>query len=208
MNSLEYSEYYTQPESEVLQKINRETHLKTLNPRMLAGHMQGRLLQFISQMLQPENILEIGTFTGYSAICWAQGIKDGGKIHTIDINHELEDMVLQNFKEAGVENKIILHLGNALEIIPGLNITFDLVYIDADKMNYINYYQLVFDKVRQGGFIIADNCLWDGKVLMKPANDDIDTMGIINFNKFILNDSRIENLLLPFRDGLMICRKK
>jgi caffeoyl-CoA O-methyltransferase len=203
----QYSDTYTHPESKVLQKLNRETHLKTVNPRMLSGHLQGRLLQFISQMLKPQCILEIGTFTGYSAICLSAGLKKGGKLHTIEINPELEEMILKYFREAGVIDKISLHIGDAFEIIPLLKETFDLVYIDADKENYLKYYEMIFDKVRKGGFILADNAWWDGKVLEKPNPDDRDTKGIIEFNKHILKDKRVENLLLPFRDGLQLIRK-
>jgi caffeoyl-CoA O-methyltransferase len=204
----QYADSYTQKESKWLLKLNRETHLKLMNPRMLAGHLQGRLLQMISQMVKPKCILEIGTFTGYSAICMTAGLQKGGKLHTIDIDPELEDMIRRYFKEAGVEEKIDLHIGNALDIIPKLKEEFDLVYIDADKENYVKYYEMVLPKVKAGGFILADNCLWDGKVLEKPDKDDRDTKGIIDFNNHILKDERVENLLLPFRDGVMIMRKK
>ena len=152
---IEYSEYYTKKEAELLHKLNRETHLKVLRARMLSGHMQGRLLQMISQMLQPKRILEIGTYTGYSAICLASGLQKGGKLHTIDINPELEDMILRYFKEANLLKNIKLHIGDALEIIPKLDETFDLVFIDADKENYIKYYEMVLPKVRKGGFILV-----------------------------------------------------
>jgi len=205
---LQYAELYSEEESPVLKKLNRETHLKVLHPRMLSGHLQGRLLQMFSYMLKPKQILEIGTFTGYSAICLSAGICEDGIIHTIDVNPELEDMVKRYFQEAGIEQKAKLYIGNALEIIPTINEEFDLVFIDADKENYLNYYKMVFDKVRKGGFIIADNVLWDGKVLTRPKMNDTETIGIIEFNEFVHHDERIENLLLPLRDGLMVMRKK
>ena len=204
---IEYSEYYTKKEAELLHKLNRETHLKVLRARMLSGHMQGRLLQMISQMLQPKRILEIGTYTGYSAICLASGLQKGGKLHTIDINPELEDMILRYFKEANLLKNIKLHIGDALEIIPKLDETFDLVFIDADKENYIKYYEMVLPKVRKGGFILSDNVLWDGKVLEKPKANDKETRGIIEFNKHILKDNRVDNMILTVRDGIQIIRK-
>jgi predicted O-methyltransferase YrrM len=203
-----YALEHSLPESEVLKKLNRETHAKILMPRMLSGHMQGNLLSMFSKMIQPKQILEIGTYTGYSAICLAQGLQNDGKLHTIDINVELEKMVRSYFDEAGLSNKINYHIGNALEIIPQLNETFDLVFIDADKKNYAAYYDLVFEKVRSGGYIIADNVLWSGKVLDPKEKMDVDTKAIDVFNKKIHTDSRIEHMLLPVRDGLMIVRKK
>ena len=205
---LQYAEMYSEEESPVLKKLNRETHLKVLHPRMLSGHMQGKLLQMFSYMLNPKQILEIGTYTGYSAICLSAGLCEDGIIHTIDVNPELEDMVKRYFHEAGIEQKSKKYIGNALEIIPTINETFDLVFIDADKENYLNYYKLIFDKVRNGGFILADNVLWDGKVLNTPKPNDTETTGIIEFNEFVHQDKRVENLLLPIRDGLMVMRKK
>lgn len=203
-----YSLTYSQDESDVLKKLNRETHAKVLMPRMLSGHMQGNILGMFSKMIKPAQILEIGTYTGYSGICLAQGLEENGKLHTIDINDELEKMVRSYIEEAGLTNKINFYVGNALSIIPTIEETFDLVFIDADKTNYAAYYDLVFDKVRSGGFIIADNVLWSGKVLDDEANMDPDTKAIHNYNKKIHNDSRVEHLLLPVRDGLMIARKK
>jgi len=203
-----YAEKHTEEESPVLKKLNRETHLKVMHPRMLSGHMQGKLLQTFSQMMQPRQILEIGTYTGYSAICLSAGLCEGGILHTIDVNAELEDMVRQYFHEAGIEEKIKYYIGHALEIIPTINEIFDLVFIDADKENYLNYYKMVFDKVRKGGYIIADNVLWDGKVLTTPKSNDTETKGIIEFNEFVHHDDRVENMLLPIRDGLMVMRKK
>jgi caffeoyl-CoA O-methyltransferase len=204
---IEYAEYYTKPESKLLHKLNRETNLKVLRARMLSGHMQGRILQMVSQMIKPKQVLEIGTFTGYSAICLASGLQKGGKLHTIDINPELEDMILKYFNEAKLLNKIKLYIGEAMKIIPKIDNVFELVFIDADKENYVNYFELVFSKVRKGGFILADNALWDGKVLDPPKAGDIETKGIIDFNKHILKDKRVENILLPHRDGLQIIRK-
>jgi caffeoyl-CoA O-methyltransferase len=199
---------HSQDENGILKKINRETHAKILQPRMLSGHMQGNFLRMISNMIKPMQILEIGTYTGYSAVCLAQGLKPEGKLHTIDVNEELEKLVSGYFHEAGLSDKINYHVGDALKIIPQINEQFDLVFIDADKKNYSNYYDLVFDKVKIGGFIIADNVLWSGKVLDLNANKDADTVSIDSFNKKIHADSRIEHMLLPLRDGLMIVRKK
>lgn len=203
-----YSEDHTSKESEVLHRLNRETHIKALMPRMLSGHLQGQFLGMLSQMIQPKVILEIGTYTGYSAICLAKGLKVDGVIHTIEKNPEHETMAKKYFKEAGIEHQVNYHLGNALEIIPTLNEIFDLVFIDADKDNYLNYYNLVFDKVKPGGYFLVDNVLWSGKVLTKPDSKDIEALGIIEFNDFIHADDRVENVLLPVRDGLMLIRKK
>ncbi len=202
----QYSESHTSPESDILSRLNRETWSKMLVPRMLSGHLQGRVLSLLSYMVNPDCILEIGTFTGYSALCLSEGLKTNGKVITIDINEEFEDIIHRYVKEAGAENKIELIIGNALEIIPELNEVFDLVFIDADKENYSNYFDLVIDKVRKGGFIIADNVLWSGKVLDEKT--DSETQAIKDYNVKILNDSRVENVLFPIRDGLMICRKK
>jgi caffeoyl-CoA O-methyltransferase len=198
-----YAEQHTSPESDLLKKINRDTYAHVLMPRMLSGHLQGRVLSMISHLLKPQRILEIGTYTGYSALCLAEGLSPDGKMITIDINAELEKKVRENF--AGARDKIEYRIGNALEIIPALNEIFDLVFIDADKSNYINYFDLVIDKVRPGGFILADNVLWSGKVLNK--NPDNDTKAIIAFNQKIQHDSRVENVLLPIRDGIMMIRK-
>jgi len=204
---IEYAENFSSEESSVLKKLNRETHVKVLYPRMLSGKIQGNFLKMISRMIKPEKILEIGTFTGYSAICLAEGLSENGILHTIEINPELEEIILKYFNEAGVSEKIYLHIGDAVEVIPSLDETFDLVFIDADKENYLNYYNLVFDKVKKGGFIIADNVLWDGKVLNEPLPFDTETKAIREFNSFVQLDERVENLLLPLRDGLMIINK-
>lgn len=203
-----YALAFSEPESEVLKKLNRETHAKVMMPRMLSGHMQGNVLAMFSQMLQPKQVLEIGTYTGYSGICLAKGLQKGGKLHTIDINDELEKMVRTFFAEAGLTDQIHYYLGNALDIIPGINEVFDLVFIDADKKNYAAYYDLVFDKVRSGGYIIADNVLWSGKVLDDESKMDAATKAIHAYNKKVHEDPRVEHLLMPIRDGLMIARKK
>ncbi|HET6244151.1 MAG: O-methyltransferase [Bacteroidetes bacterium] len=204
----EYVLEHTSAEPEILVKLNRETNAKILIPRMLSGHLQGRALSMFSRMINPMNILEIGTYTGYSAICLSEGLKEGGRIYTIDINEELEAMVRRYLHEAGVENKTQYIIGNALDVIPTLNITFDLVFIDADKENYLNYFNLVFDKVKPGGFLIADNVLWSGKVIDPSEKMDKDTKALMEFNKAIIKDTRVENVLFPIRDGLMIIRKK
>lgn len=202
-----YVEEHTSPETELLQKLNRETNANVLKPRMLSGHLQGRVLATFSHMIKPQNILEIGTYTGYSAICMAEGLIPDGKIYTIDINEELEAMVRAYFKEAGIENKMEYLIGNALDIIPELSSTFDLVFIDADKINYSNYFDLVIDKVNSGGFIIADNVLWSGKVVDREKVDK-DTQALLDFNSKMHNEERVENVLFPIRDGLMVMRKR
>lgn len=200
-----YSEDHTSPENELLKKINRDTQAKVMMPRMLSGHMQGRILSMISSMVKPDTILEIGTYTGYSALCLAEGLKPGGKLITLDINEELEERVRGYFKESTVDAQIDYRIGNALDIIPSLNLNFDLVFIDADKENYACYYDLVINRVPLGGYILADNVLWSGKVLDEKA--DKDTKAIKEFNRKIQEDPRIENVLLPVRDGILIMRK-
>lgn len=204
----EYALKNSDPELDVLYRLNRETHLKMTMPQMLSGHMQGLMLQMFSKMIQPQNVLEIGTFTGYSAICLAQGLQEGGKLHTIDINEELSEIIIRHIKEAGLEDRIQLHIGPAVNILPALKEPFDLVFIDADKDNYSIYYDMVFPKVKRGGYIIADNVLWSGKILNSPMKMDKETKSIFEYNQKIQNDSRVEKVLLPLRDGLMIARKK
>ncbi len=199
---------HTSTEDPALKDLTRETHIKTMFPRMLSGHLQGKFLEMVSFMIKPQTILEIGTFTGYSAICLAQGLKDEGRLHTIDIDPEMKHIAQHYFKKTGVQDKIVQHIGNATEIIPSFNQTFDLVFIDADKENYLNYYKLVFDKVRKGGFVLADNALWDGKVILIDEKLDKETRGIKQFNDFVNKDDRVENMLLPLRDGIMMLRKK
>jgi len=197
---------YCEPESELLQKINRETYLKVLMPRMLSGHYQGRVLSLLSKMISPARILEIGTFTGYATLCLAEGLAKAGILYTLDINEELEDMVRFNFAASEFNDQIKYIIGDATESITDLNETFDLVFIDADKKNNGTYYDLIFERVRSGGIIIVDNVLWSGKVL----NDvqDKDTKNISTFNDKVAMDSRVEKLILPVRDGLFIIRKK
>ncbi len=203
-----YVTEHTSHESELLRSLNRETHLKILQPRMLSGHLQGRVLSMLSQMIKPKNILEIGTYTGYSALCFAEGLQDDGRIDTIDRNEELEPIVTRYIKEANKEDTIHLHIGTALDIIQSLDYKYDMVFIDADKENYINYYDAVFNKVPIGGYIIADNVLWSGKVLDKSEIEaDEDTKVLVAYNERIMNDERVENVLFPIRDGLMIARK-
>lgn len=202
-----YAEKYSSAEPPVLYELNRETFANILMPRMLSGHLQGRLLSMLSHMIRPKTVLEIGTYTGYSALCFAEGLSEDGHLHTIDINDELAPLVKSFISKAGMENKITTHYGDAAEIIPSLPGLFDLVFIDADKINYSLYYDLVFDKVNKGGYLIADNVLWDGKVL-NMENADKDTRGIHLFNEKIKNDQRVEKVLLTVRDGLLIIRKK
>lgn len=197
---------YCEPESELLQRINRETHLKVLMPRMLSGHYQGRVLSMLSKMITPNRILEIGTFTGYATLCLAEGLGASGKLFTLDINVELEDMVRRNFADSPYNNQINYILGDATQTVNELDEVFDLVFIDADKKNNGTYYDLVFDRVRPGGLIVVDNVLWSGKVL--NAQQDKDTRNISTFNDKIAVDERVEKLILPVRDGLFIIRKK
>jgi len=204
----EYVVEHTEVESELLNELNRETHLKVLIPRMIAGHFQGRVLSMLSHMINPKRVLEIGTYTGYSALCFAEGLQSGGEIHTIDYNEELEPMQTRYFEASEYTNCIIPHIGNALDIIPQLKGEFDLVYIDADKENYANYFDLVIDRVPSGGYIIADNVLWSGKVVEQLDPKDEETKMLKEYNLKIQHDDRVQNVLFPIRDGLMIARKK
>ena len=198
---------HTTPEDPVLEDLYRQTHIRFVNPNMATGHLQGKFLELISLMIKPEYILEIGTFTGYSAICLAKGLRSGGKLITIELNDELAAFSQSYFCRAGAEEKIIQLTGNALKIIPGLDLMFDLVFIDGDKREYIEYYKLIIDKVKPGGFILADNVLWGGKVLEKDS-DDQQSRGIIDFNSMISRETCIEDVIIPLRDGLMLIRKK
>lgn len=191
----------------MLKKLNRETWEKMNIPRMLSGHLQGRTLSMISKMVKPKLILEIGTFTGYSALCLAEGLHSEGRLITIDKNEELEEIVKRYLSESTLGDKIDFVIGNAIEEIEKLDVGIDLVFIDADKENYLNYYKMVLPKLNPDGLIIADNVLWSGKVVKDKKNPDADTKGLLDFNEFIQNDARVENLLLPVRDGLMIVRK-
>jgi len=203
----DYIEKNSSKEPQILKDLNKETYLKVLNPRMLSGHLQGRFLSIISKLIKPKKILEIGTYTGYSAICMAEGLINKGIIHTIDINEELVSIQKKYFKKTRTTNSIIQHVGDAKEIIGKIDETFDLVFLDADKENYIEYYNLCIDKVRSGGLIIADNVLWTGKVIDPESYDDELTQYLIDFNKIIAKDNRVENIILPLRDGLNIIIK-
>ena len=198
---------HTENEPTLLYELNRRTNLEVLRPRMLSGHFQGRVLSMLSNMISPLNVLEIGTYTGYSALCFAEGLQAGGKVTTIDINEELEDLVREYIAKSDYSNNVDFIVGDAMEIIPTLTPEFDLVFIDADKQNYSGYYDLVFDKVKKGGYIIADNVLWSGKVVENYETTDRDTQLLMDFNKKIQEDQRVQNVLFPIRDGLMIARK-
>ena len=202
----QYCEAHTTAQNDVLQHLVRETHLKTLSPRMLSGHLQGRFLSFISHLMKPQRILEIGTFTGYAALCLAEGLSNEGILYTIEGNDELEPILKKYIEKSGYDYKIRSIMGDALKVIPNLSEIFDLVFIDAGKKDYPIYYDLCIDKLRSGGVIIADNVLWSGKVLEEKK--DIDTQILDDFNKRVYKDTRVECLLLPLRDGLMIVRKK
>lgn len=195
------------PEEDYLNELDRETHLKVLRSRMLSGHLQGQILRMISCMLRPKSILEIGTFTGYSAICLAQGLADGGHLHTIEIDDELETIARKYFLKSGMGDRIIQHIGDAREIIPTIGKQFDLIFIDADKREYPEYYRLVFDFIPVGGFLLADNILWNGKVVEPESAEEEQTRGILNFNNLIQSDTRVMNVILPVRDGIMLVQK-
>jgi predicted O-methyltransferase YrrM len=198
---------YSTEESLVLAQLNRETHLKVNLPIMLSGHLQGKVLEFISHMIQPKQVLEIGTYTGYSAICLAAGLKENGVLHTIDINEELYDMCQSYFEKAGLSKKIIQHIGHAADIIPRIDCIFDLVFIDADKQNYHLYYDLVIDRLPIGAYILADNVLYDGEVLLAQEEQSKNAKAIQAFNEKIRADKRVIQVLLPIRDGLLLMKK-
>jgi len=195
------------PEDDYLRELDRETHLKVLRSRMLSGHLQGQILSMISCMVKPKFVLEIGTFTGYSAICLAKGLAEGGQLHTIEIDDELESIAQKYFLKSGMASRITQHIGDARQIIPSLNQPFDLVFIDADKREYCDYYNLVFDRIPVGGFLIADNILWNGKVVDPEAAEEEQTRGILDFNNTVQNDQRVRNVILPVRDGIMVVQK-
>lgn len=202
-----YAREHTEKESDLLFHLNRQTHLKVLQPRMLSGHLQGRILSFLSTAIQPQNILEIGTYTGYSALCMAEGLPKNGKLVTIDKNIELEMMVKKYINDSPYKHQIEFINSDAVEAIPALNLKWDLVFIDADKENYITYFDLVIDQVNKGGWIIADNVLWSGKVLEEPDIKDKETVILKKFNEKVHQDSRVRNVLFPVRDGMMIMIK-
>jgi caffeoyl-CoA O-methyltransferase len=201
-----YCEGHSSPPSPLLRELERETHLKTLAPQMISGPLQGQFLRFLSLLMQPKRILEIGTFTGYAALCLAEGLPEDGKLFTVEGNKEIAYLTRKYIRKAGLEEKVILHIGDAKSWIPGLEETFDLVFIDAGKNDYALYYDLVIPRLRPGGIILADNVLWSGKVVDKA--EDPDTLAIQAFNDKVLNDPAVENLILPLRDGLMMIRKK
>ncbi len=204
----EYCIKHTTKESNLLEQIDRDTNAKVLNPRMLSGHLQGRFLAMISKMINPTRILEIGTYTGYSAICLAEGLAEGGKLTTIEKNAELEKLICKNLSQSNVPNKVELIIGNALTIIPELKEEYQLVFIDADKENYSTYFEMVWEKLPSGGFVLADNVLWSGKVVEPTVAGDVDTVNIKMFNEKVVNNSEAECVLLPVRDGLMLIRKR
>jgi predicted O-methyltransferase YrrM len=195
------------PEEDFLRELDRETNQKMIGSRMLSGHLQGQILRMISCMIKPRCILEIGTFTGYSALCLAKGLAEGGQLHTIEIEDEMETIAQKYFLKSGMSDRIIQHIGDARQIIPLLKNSFDLVFIDADKREYCDYYQLVFDLIPVGGFLLADNVLWDGKVVDPEASGEDQTQGILEFNDRIQNDPRVKNVILPVRDGIMVIQK-
>lgn len=201
-----YVAAHSENEPELLQQLNKETHQKVLQPRMLSGHFQGRVLSMISKILQPKHILELGTYTGYATLCLAEGMHENGTVDTIDINEELEEIQSKYFEQSGKRNQIIQHIGNALEIIPLLDKKFDLVFIDADKENYINYWNLIVPMMNKGGIILSDNVLWSGKVLEEVQKNDKSTRILLEYNKITKEDPRVETVLLPIRDGLTVSR--
>ena len=203
----EYAMAHSQKEPELLQKLNRETWQKVLQPRMLSGHFQGRVLSMISKLIAPKHVLEIGTYTGYSALCLAEGIQSGGTLDTIDINEELHDLQRKYFNASGLDTTFFQHIGNALDIIPEIDCVFDLIFIDADKKNYSKYLELILPKLRKGGVILSDNVLWSGKVVEKIKKDDTDTSALILYNKTLNEHPALETVLLPIRDGITISRK-
>ncbi|UOK42737.1 MULTISPECIES: O-methyltransferase [Flavobacterium] len=202
----DYVALHTENEPELLARLNKETHQKILQPRMLSGHFQGRFLSMMSKLIRPVNILEIGTYTGYAALCMAEGLPENGTLDTIDNNEELYDFQRKYFAQSPWDNQIKQHLGNALEIIPTLNKKFDLVFIDADKENYINYFNMIVPLMNKGGLILSDNVLWSGKVLEEVKANDKSTKVLLEYNEILKNDPRVETVLLPIRDGLTMSR--
>lgn len=202
----DYIEQHSENEPELLAQLNKETYQKILLPRMLSGHFQGRVLSMLSKLVRPINILEIGTFTGYAALCLCEGMQENGHLHTIDIKEELVDFQRKYFDKSPWKNQITQHLGEAINIIPKIDLKFDLVFIDADKENYINYFHLILPKMNKGGIILSDNVLWSGKVVLPLEKNDISTKILLEYNQLLKNDSRIETVLLPIRDGLTVSR--
>lgn len=202
-----YIEDHTTDENSLMYELNRETHLKTFYPNMLSGKVQGKFLEMVVRMLRPVRVLEIGTFTGYSAIAMAKALPEDGLIYTLDNNVEIESMARKYFEKSGLVNKIRFLIGDALTLIPQIDETFDMIFIDAEKAQYLNYYEMALKKLRKGGFILADNVLWGGKAVFTPKNPDKETRGIRAFNNFVNRDSRVEQVMLSIRDGLMLIRK-
>lgn len=196
------------PEPEMLKRLNRDTHLFHLRPRMCSGHLQGRILKMLTSMIRPRRVLELGTFTGYSALCFAEGMPDDAELHTIEVDDELEEFIAERFSSSPYATRLHLHIGDALQIIPTLGDGWDLVFIDANKRHYTEYYEMILPRVNHGGFILADNTLWDGKILDPEANHDAQTRGILDFNGHVAHDQRVERVILPLRDGLTVIRKK
>ena len=203
-----YAAQHTEDEPLLLQELNKRTHLNVLQPRMISGHFQGRFLSLLSKMVQPRTILEIGTYTGYATLCLAEGLHPEGVLHTIDIKEELTDLQCEFFDRSGYGNQIVQHLGKAADIIPALNTTFDLVFIDADKQNYAHYFDLVIEKMNRGGIILSDNVLWSGKVVEEVKHNDKHTQALMAYNQKIKDDPRVETVLLPIRDGITLSRVK
>jgi predicted O-methyltransferase YrrM len=205
----EYILSHIDPEPELLKEIDREVHVKLLHASMMSGHLQGRLLKMLTRMIHPERVLEIGTFVGYSTLCFAEGLEENGEVHTIEIDDELEDYIRSNFEKSELASKIKLHIGDALQIIPEFeDESFDLAFIDADKELYWKYFEATLPKIRKDGFILVDNTLWYGKVVEKVESSDRATQGILNFNEKLLHDDRVEKVILPIRDGITVVRKK
>lgn len=204
----EYIRQHIDPESQYLQALYRDTHVRLLRPRMASGHLQGRMLKMFVRMIRPRNILEIGTYSGYSALCLAEGLEEGGLLHTFEINDEQEDFTRPWLENSPFADKIRFYIDDALEFVPQMGITFDMVFIDGDKRKYIEYYEMVLQCLSPGGYILADNTLWDGHVLQEPHPTDRQTIGIKEFNDHVASDNRVEKVILPLRDGLTIIRKK
>ncbi|MCB6098104.1 O-methyltransferase [Flavobacterium psychrophilum] len=202
----DYIEQHSENEPELLAQLNKETYQKILLPRMLSGHFQGRVLSMLSKLIRPVNILEIGTYTGYSGLCLCEGMQENGQLHTIDIKEELIDFQRKYFDKSPWGNQIVQHLGKAVDIIPILDLKFDLVFIDADKENYINYFNLILPKMSKGGIILSDNVLWSGKVVLPLEKNDLSTKILLEYNLLLKNDPRVETVLLPIRDGLTVSR--
>jgi caffeoyl-CoA O-methyltransferase len=202
----EYIEQHSENEPELLAQLNKETYQKILLPRMLSGHFQGRVLSMLSKLIRPVNVLEIGTYTGYAALCLCEGMQESGQLHTIDIKEELIDFQRKYFDKSPWGNQIVQHLGEAIDIIPNLDLKFDLVFIDADKENYINYFNLIVPKMNKGGVILSDNVLWSGKVVLPLEKNDLSTKVLLEYNQILKNDPRVETVLLPIRDGLTVSR--